>query len=169
MARSSAPSSSETKGLGLQKLVSKAFSTGRYTPPERTPAGRFTEGFGWFVFFAATAQFLAPDIIALVTPAAKAASPEALQELGMKQWQSVVVMVCGYFYALAGRAEAEWFFCASIIDRIIAHSIGVVLVLIGRLSLSMAVIITFFDLGSALITYYLYSKHIAQKEGKQQR
>ncbi len=118
---------------------------------------------------AAIGQFLAPDIIALVTCTAKGTSPAALQEQGMQQFASVTIMVCGYFYALAGRAEAEWFFCASIIDRVIAYSIAIVMVLIGRLPPAMGVLVTVVDLGSALVTYYLYSKHMAQKEGKQQR
>ena len=107
---------------------------------------------------------IAPEQLGNLTATGAAAAAERLAV----QRTGIVVMVCGWFYALAGRNNADWFFACSILDRIAATFAALFLVAFWGASLSQLAVQIILDAGAGLITYKLYQQDLADqaKQGK---
>ena len=103
--------------------------------------------------------------------------PKALGELGhpggaaaadmaAQRKTGILVMVVGYFYHLAGRNNAEWFFAGSILDRLVVSVLATLLVLTGGATLPQIAGQTVVDVASAAYTYKLYQEDLAGRQVK---
>ena len=88
-------------------------------------------------------------------------------ERGALQTNGIVVAVAGYFYLIAGRNNAEWFFAGSILDRFAASLLAVLLVLTGNALFKQVAGQIVLDIASALITYKLYQQDLADRQQQQ--
>lgn len=87
-------------------------------------------------------------------------------ERGAVQTNGIIVMVLGYFYFLAGRNNAEWFFAGSVLDRFAAAFVAVILVVTGNAPPRQVAGQVTVDVLSAVYTYKLYKQDLA--DGQQQ-
>jgi len=81
-----------------------------------------------------------------------------------QQNSGIVIMVVGYFYFIAGRNNAEWFFAGSILDRMVASTIVFFLFVSGSATLTQVAGQIALDVGSAIYTYKLYQEDLADKQ-----
>jgi len=81
-----------------------------------------------------------------------------------QQNSGIVIMVVGYFYFIAGRNNAEWFFAGSILDRMVASTIVFFLFVTGSATLTQVAGQIALDVGSAIYTYKLYQEDLADKQ-----
>lgn len=84
------------------------------------------------------------------------------------QSSGIVVAVLGYFYFLAGRNNAEWFFAGSILDRLAASLVALMLALTGSVPFKQVAGQIVLDLASAVYTCNLYQQDLADKQQKQE-
>ena len=89
-------------------------------------------------------------------------------ERGALQTNGIVVMVAGYFYFIAGRNNAEWFFAGSILDRFAASLVALIVVLTGHAPLKQVAGQIALDVGSAVYTYKLYQQDLVDKQRQQE-
>ena len=89
-------------------------------------------------------------------------------ERGALQTNGIIVMVLGYFYFLAGRNNAEWFFAGSVLDRFAASLVAITLVVTGNASLRQVAGQIAVDVLSAVYTYKLYKQDMADRQQQQQ-
>eukprot|EP00891_Asterochloris_glomerata_P007173 jgi/Astpho2/7173/fgenesh1_pg.00113_%23_16_t len=79
-------------GVGLDRLIRRALQTGGAGPKQRSRAGDFTMKFGMVVMAVA---------------------------VGSAQTLGLCTFVIGWFNYLGGKADAEWFLCASILNLMV--------------------------------------------------
>ncbi len=88
----------------------------------------------------------------------------AAGERTAQQKSGITIMVVGYFYFAAGRNNAEWFFAGSILDRMVASLLALVLFATGSANLSQVAGQIAVDVASALYTYKLYQEDLAERQ-----
>lgn len=106
------------------------------------------------------AFLLFPDKMAGITATGSAAAGERTAQ----QKSGITIMVVGYFYFAAGRNNAEWFFAGSILDRMVASLLALVLFATGSANLSQVAGQIAVDVASALYTYKLYQEDLAERQ-----
>ena len=88
-------------------------------------------------------------------------------ERAAQQRSGILIMVVGYFYFIAGRNNAEWFFAGSILDRMAASLLAVLLLLTGNATLAQLAGQIAVDVGSAVYTYKLYQQDLIDQYPQQ--
>lgn len=88
-------------------------------------------------------------------------------ERGALQTNGIVIAVVGYFYLIAGRNNAEWFFAGSILDRSAASLLAILLVITGNAPFKQVAGQIVLDMVSALYTYKLYQQDLADRQQQQ--
>lgn len=176
----------------LQTLVQQSFALGPYKQHKLGRAALFTTRFGLGVFvlgilwlkpckcilFHTRCKPVTATQVAVNTGLAFLLFPDALGafmhtgivtagERRALQTNGIVVAVVGYFYFIAGRNNAEWFFAGSILDRFAASAVCLVLMLIGSATLKQVAGQIVLDVGSAIYTYSLYQQDLADKQQQQ--
>lgn len=88
-------------------------------------------------------------------------------ERAAQQRSGMLIMVIGYFHFIAGRNNAEWFFAGSILDRMAASLLAVLLLLTGNATLAQLAGQIAVDVGSAVYTYKLYQQDLIDQYPQQ--
>ncbi|KAL0048006.1 hypothetical protein WJX82_005506 [Trebouxia sp. C0006] len=145
----------------VQTLVQQTFSLGPYKQTRALgKAAQFTWKFGAFVFVLGLAFLLFPEKLGGITETGSSAPGQRFAQ----QNSGIVIMVVGYFYFIAGRNNAEWFFAGSILDRMVASTIVFFLFVTGSATLAQVAGQIALDVGSAIYTYKLYQEDLADKQ-----
>lgn len=114
---------------------------------------------------AGLATLLFPEQIGGMTQTGTAAAGErfATQRAG------IIIMVVGYFYYVAGRNNAEWFFAGSVLDRMVASVLALLLFVTGSATLAQVAGQIAVDVGSAVYTYKLIQQDLADQQLRQRK
>ncbi|KAL3159269.1 hypothetical protein ABBQ32_011232 [Trebouxia sp. C0010 RCD-2024] len=147
----------------VRTLVEHSFALGPFRQLQTGRAALFTSRFGLVVLALGLATLLFPGAFAALNHN----GPVTAGETGARQTNGIVIMVLGYFYFIAGRNNAEWFFAGSVLDRFAASLVAMLLVITGNAPLRQVAGQIAVDVLSAVYTYKLYKQDLADRQQDQ--